>query len=193
MPTLRDKAKMRLSFGAATWPHQMVRVMLLAPFLLVLSSRWLARGEAGAATARRGGHTPWFAWGFLAMVGLHSTGRLPAALEAEAICVAIRPEKIKLSLRGPAADAGHADAINRLDGTITSWNAAAERLYGYTAAEMIGTRRVMVAPGFERVGVLRRDARRCVLRVRGVRFAAVCGRSPPMRNAIRAVPPPRRG
>lgn len=42
-----------------------------------------------------------------------------AALEAEALCVAIRPEKIKLSLRGPAADAGHADAINRLDGTIT--------------------------------------------------------------------------
>ncbi|MFZ5739138.1 ABC transporter ATP-binding protein [Rhodopseudomonas palustris] len=41
------------------------------------------------------------------------------AIEAEAICVAIRPEKIKLSLRGPAADAGHADAINRLDGTIT--------------------------------------------------------------------------
>ncbi|MBV9348985.1 MAG: 23S rRNA (pseudouridine(1915)-N(3))-methyltransferase RlmH [Pseudolabrys sp.] len=28
-PSLRDKAAMRLSFGAATWPHQMVRVMLL--------------------------------------------------------------------------------------------------------------------------------------------------------------------
>jgi 23S rRNA (pseudouridine1915-N3)-methyltransferase len=28
-PSLRDKAKLRLSFGAATWPHQMVRVMLL--------------------------------------------------------------------------------------------------------------------------------------------------------------------
>lgn len=27
--SLRDKAKLRLSFGAATWPHQMVRVMLL--------------------------------------------------------------------------------------------------------------------------------------------------------------------
>lgn len=28
-PSLRDKATMRLAFGAATWPHQMVRVMLL--------------------------------------------------------------------------------------------------------------------------------------------------------------------
>ena len=28
-PNLRDKAAMRLSFGAATWPHQLVRVMLL--------------------------------------------------------------------------------------------------------------------------------------------------------------------
>jgi len=29
LPELRRKAKLSLSFGAATWPHQMVRVMLL--------------------------------------------------------------------------------------------------------------------------------------------------------------------
>jgi 23S rRNA (pseudouridine1915-N3)-methyltransferase len=28
-PTLRDKATIRLAFGTATWPHQLVRVMLL--------------------------------------------------------------------------------------------------------------------------------------------------------------------
>jgi 23S rRNA (pseudouridine1915-N3)-methyltransferase len=28
-PSLRDKAKLKLGFGAATWPHQMVRIMLL--------------------------------------------------------------------------------------------------------------------------------------------------------------------
>jgi 23S rRNA (pseudouridine1915-N3)-methyltransferase len=28
-PTLRDKASVKLAFGAATWPHQLVRVMLL--------------------------------------------------------------------------------------------------------------------------------------------------------------------
>jgi 23S rRNA (pseudouridine1915-N3)-methyltransferase len=27
--TLREKAKLKLAFGAATWPHQMVRIMLL--------------------------------------------------------------------------------------------------------------------------------------------------------------------
>ncbi len=28
-PGLRDKADLRLAFGAATWPHQLVRIMLL--------------------------------------------------------------------------------------------------------------------------------------------------------------------
>jgi 23S rRNA (pseudouridine1915-N3)-methyltransferase len=28
-PSLRDKTRLTLSFGAATWPHQMVRVLLL--------------------------------------------------------------------------------------------------------------------------------------------------------------------
>lgn len=31
-PELRGKAKLRVAFGAATWPHQMVRVMLLEQF-----------------------------------------------------------------------------------------------------------------------------------------------------------------
>lgn len=28
-PSLREKARFRLAFGAATWPHQLVRIMLL--------------------------------------------------------------------------------------------------------------------------------------------------------------------
>jgi 23S rRNA (pseudouridine1915-N3)-methyltransferase len=27
--SLRERAKLKLAFGAATWPHQLVRVMLL--------------------------------------------------------------------------------------------------------------------------------------------------------------------
>jgi putrescine transport system ATP-binding protein len=34
-------------------------------------------------------------------------------------CVAIRPEKIRLSRRGPASDAVNANAINRLEGVVT--------------------------------------------------------------------------
>src|ERR1700722_8121436 len=35
------------------------------------------------------------------------------------VCVAIRPEKVKLSRRGPVSDAVHAHAINRLEGIVT--------------------------------------------------------------------------
>jgi putrescine transport system ATP-binding protein len=35
------------------------------------------------------------------------------------VCIAIRPEKVKLSRRGPVADAVHAHAINRLEGIVT--------------------------------------------------------------------------
>jgi putrescine transport system ATP-binding protein len=35
------------------------------------------------------------------------------------VCVAIRPEKVKLSRRGPASDAINAHAINRLEGIVT--------------------------------------------------------------------------
>jgi putrescine transport system ATP-binding protein len=35
------------------------------------------------------------------------------------VCVAIRPEKVKLSLRGPVPDEAHARSINRLEGVVT--------------------------------------------------------------------------
>ena len=35
------------------------------------------------------------------------------------VTVAIRPEKVKLSRRGPASDAGNSQAINRLEGVVT--------------------------------------------------------------------------
>src|SRR5260370_10691280 len=38
------------------------------------------------------------------------------------VCVAIRPEKVKLSRRGPGSDAVNAHAINRLEGGVTDFS-----------------------------------------------------------------------
>jgi putrescine transport system ATP-binding protein len=38
------------------------------------------------------------------------------------ICVAIRPEKVKLSRRGPVSEAGQVDTMNRLEGVVTEVN-----------------------------------------------------------------------
>jgi putrescine transport system ATP-binding protein len=40
-------------------------------------------------------------------------------MEKLQVCVAIRPEKVKLSRRGPASDSEHAPPINRLEGVVT--------------------------------------------------------------------------
>jgi uncharacterized integral membrane protein (TIGR00698 family) len=63
---------------------KMVRVMMLAPFLVALSA-WFARGGAQAAgrpPARIA--IPWFALGFVALAGLRSSGVLPPAAVAAA-------------------------------------------------------------------------------------------------------------
>jgi putrescine transport system ATP-binding protein len=43
----------------------------------------------------------------------------PASLTQTQACVAVRPEKIKLSHRGPASDTAHAHAVNRAEGIVT--------------------------------------------------------------------------
>ena len=40
-------------------------------------------------------------------------------ITSTAVSVAIRPEKVKLSRRGPVSDAVNAQAINRLEGVVT--------------------------------------------------------------------------
>lgn len=66
---------------------KMLRVMMLAPFLILLSA-WLSRADAkhaGAGAGRGRIVVPWFALGFVAVVGLHSLAVLPAAVVAHAI------------------------------------------------------------------------------------------------------------
>ncbi|MEG3792310.1 putative sulfate exporter family transporter [Lysobacter sp. CCNWLW3] len=56
--------------------EKMLRVMLLAPFLLLLSARVAGRGD-GRARGKLA--MPWFALAFIAVSGLHSLVRLPPA------------------------------------------------------------------------------------------------------------------
>ena len=63
---------------------KMVRVMMLAPFLVALSA-WFARRGVTRASAQRPSITiPWFALGFVAVAGLRSLDVLPARVLAAA-------------------------------------------------------------------------------------------------------------
>jgi putrescine transport system ATP-binding protein len=57
-------------------------------------------------------------------VSTHDAGTLVVATSRNAVTkpivsVAIRPEKVKLSRRGPITQAVHAQSINRLEGVVT--------------------------------------------------------------------------
>lgn len=83
-------------------------------------SRWIAEfvGDINlfdAESKLRDGHR--------LVVGTRDAGTLVVAEPRQPVgesrfSVAIRPEKVKLSRRGPASEAGHETAINRLDGVI---------------------------------------------------------------------------
>ncbi len=59
---------------------KMMRVMLLAPFLLVLSWSLARPGGANGSGPRTAIRIPWFAVLFVGVTGVHSTGLLPAPL-----------------------------------------------------------------------------------------------------------------
>jgi len=63
---------------------KMIRVMMLAPFLVILSA-WLARRHQGSHEGKQPITIPWFALGFLAMAGFNSLNWLPHALVAQLI------------------------------------------------------------------------------------------------------------
>lgn len=58
---------------------KMIRVMMLAPFLLLLSG-YISRGAAGSKTEKSAITIPWFAVLFIAVAGLNSFNLLPAPL-----------------------------------------------------------------------------------------------------------------
>jgi uncharacterized integral membrane protein (TIGR00698 family) len=66
--------------GAFAVIEKMLRVMMLAPFLVILSSRVGSEGEAG--TGKRKIAVPWFAVLFIVAAGVNSLHLLPAGLVA---------------------------------------------------------------------------------------------------------------
>lgn len=63
---------------------KLVRIMLLVPFLLIVGQWWLRKNanQTEGATGDTARLTiPWFAFGFMAMVGLNSVVTLPQALQ----------------------------------------------------------------------------------------------------------------
>ncbi|MCK9689180.1 YeiH family protein [Scleromatobacter humisilvae] len=79
---------------------KLVRVMMLAPFLVALSA-WLARtGARHAARARAPITIPWFALGFVAAAGLRSLDVLPAAAIAVANTIDIAVLAIAMAALG---------------------------------------------------------------------------------------------
>ena len=56
---------------------KMIRVILLAPFLLLLSAWWGSRGQDGPRTARAPLAVPWFAFGFIVVALFNSLRVLP--------------------------------------------------------------------------------------------------------------------
>ena len=72
-----------------------------------------------------------------------------------------RGEEMQRRLAALVTSSNDAIISQRLDGTITSWNAAAERLYGYTALEAIGTSMLRLVPPE------RQEELRCLLEAAG--------------------------
>jgi uncharacterized integral membrane protein (TIGR00698 family) len=88
--------------------------MMLAPFLVILSSRMGAEGEGGAASAASSGRRitiPWFAVLFIGASGLNSLHVLPAGLVAailQADTVLLAMAMAALGLRTHAGAVRHA-------------------------------------------------------------------------------------
>jgi uncharacterized integral membrane protein (TIGR00698 family) len=99
---------------------KMIRVMMLAPFLVILST-WLARRHRSGSSEARRITIPWFALGFLAMAGFNSLHWLPQAWVAQLIAL----DNLLLAMAmGALGLTTHFSAIRRA-GSKPMWLASA--------------------------------------------------------------------
>ncbi len=99
---------------------KMIRVMMLAPFLVILST-WLARRHQSGSSEAGRITIPWFALGFLAMAGFNSLHWLPQAWVAQLIAL----DNLLLAMAmGALGLTTHFSAIRRA-GSKPMWLASA--------------------------------------------------------------------
>ncbi|HTY89654.1 MAG TPA: PAS domain S-box protein [Methanocella sp.] len=77
---------------------------------------------------------------------LYENGDIGANIIFEDITMRKRLEEQRSFLAAIVESSNDAIIGKKLDGTITSWNKSAERIYGYTAEEMIGNKVSVIVP-----------------------------------------------
>ena len=87
-------------------------------------------------------------WVLLSVSLIHSTSGEPLCLFTQAVDVTEqrRAEEGVARLASIVESSDDAILSKTLDGTILSWNQAAERMYGYTATEMVGQSMLKIVP-----------------------------------------------
>jgi len=89
---------------------------------------------------------PWWGWHFLRLLA-YGVALWYVVLSEQRGSAELRRRAVEMSQLSAIVDATD-DAVigKRLDGTIISWNCGAERLYGYTAKEIIGQPITRIVP-----------------------------------------------
>ena len=86
-------------------------------------------------------------WANVSLAGVGSRAARRVIAQIEDVTAARAATEALARLASVVQDSNDAIITVTLDGTITTWNSAAERMYGYRAEEMIGRSSAIIAPG----------------------------------------------